>query len=66
MLWGGAGSQIIEHPHTLVILSSFFFFFFCLKCILVFLVRYVSSGELRCSATALFSLPEPKAHKVSL
>ena len=55
--WGGAGGQNTEHPHTLVILSSFiylffFFFFFCFKCILVLLARH-SSGELRCPATAL-------------
>ena len=45
---GGAGGQNIKHPHTPAILSSFF----CFKCILVLLARN-SSGELRCSATAL-------------
>ena len=30
MPWGGAGGQNIEHPHTLVILSSFFFVLFFL------------------------------------
>ena len=43
---GGAGGQNVEYLHTQVILSSFF------KCILVLLARR-SSGELRCSATAL-------------
>ena len=31
MLWGGAGGQNIEHPHILVILSSFFFYFILLQ-----------------------------------
>ena len=60
---GKAGGQNIEHPHTLVILSSFFFFFFflfCFKCILVLLVRR-SSGELRCSGTALIFIWNEKA-----
>ena len=47
---GGTRGQNIEHPHNLVILSSFFFC--CFKCILVLLARH-SSGELRCPATAL-------------
>ena len=49
MPWGGAGGQNIEHPHTLVILSSFSC---CFKCLLVLLARQ-SSGELHCPATAL-------------
>ena len=51
MPWGGAGRQNIEPPHTLEILSTFFNFC-CYKCILVLLARH-SSGELRCSVTAL-------------
>ena len=50
MPWVGAGGQNIEYPHTLVILSSYL-------CVLQmhFIVLLVmrSSGELRCSATAL-------------
>ena len=48
---GRAGGQNVEHPHTLVILSSFS----CFKCILVLLVRH-SSGKLRCSGTAVIVL----------
>ena len=60
MPWGGAGGQNVEHPHTLAILSSFIYlfillFFFCFKCIFVLLAR-CSSGEIRCSATALIHL----------
>ena len=55
MPWGRAGGQNIEHLHTLVILSSFFFF--CFKCIVVLLVRH-SSGDLRCSGTALIEMEE--------
>ena len=61
MAWGGAGGQNIEHLHTLAILSSFF----CFKCILVLLARH-SSGELRCSATALIILAgNEDMHKIS-
>ena len=49
MLWGGAGGQIIEHPHTLVSLSSVLFF--C-EMHLILLAR-CESGELRCPVTAL-------------
>ena len=53
MPWGGAGGQNIEHPHTLVSLSSFFF----VKYILILLAR-CESGELRCPATALILIME--------
>ena len=46
MPWSGAAGQNIEHPHTLVILSSFF------KCVLVLLAR-CNSDELRCPMTTL-------------
>ena len=51
MPWGGAGGQNIEHPHTLVILSSFLL----LQMHLLLLARR-SSGDLRCSATAFIIL----------
>ena len=61
MIWGRPGGQNTEHPHALVILSSFSFFWLQMHFMVVLLVRH-SSGKLRCSGTALmcFScLPRP-------
>ena len=42
MPWGGAGGQNIEHPHTLVSLSSVFF---CIKCVLIVFRRSTLSCD---------------------
>ena len=66
MPWGGVGGQNIEHPHTLVIMSSLFF---CFECVL--LARR-SSGELhvRCPTTPLIKfydeVYEPRHEKTCL